>query len=793
MSRQPRMMGADRFGDGLGVGEGGAGPGTPRGRRRERCRRRRRRWVDATRRRGVGRGGGSGSSLSSQRRRDPSRVSEEEGAAIDDEGGEERVSGGASRRARVGVGPQDAPPRGTRKAASSSNPRGCASRACPSTWAWSSRTLAGGVPKAALQGESERSRCYLAGWARGGRLLRRPTTNDARSSGLGSSKGASRATVCASTERRSRSRRRDARWQRTLATDDEQESCFITARAPRRRPASPFSRVSLVPARATGREDPRRRAAREAIPSVSSRASSELHPLRRDGGPARTLAGARPLPLDIVASSPRTTPIRASLTLPVFPSPSSPARTQAALRNLADKMYEKRKVAALEVERVARACARADDAAKLDALVERLAVGRGEPQSKPTQGRTHRPRRRLRGPRRGRPRRPLHRGPPILAACTDPDARVPTTRARRCITSRKCPDEVSSPSSQSPSTRSANSAPTPTPTCRTPRTSSTDSSRTSSPRAARSTSERSRPCSANASPSVVRDVRQFLVGWISALDSAPDIDMLACLPDMLDARALHMLSDPNREIRQQADSALGDFLAEIRAGGEEAATRSDLGRIVLRCWWRGRRSADEFTRVTAVTWLREFVSSRAAPPRSAPRGHPRGHPARVAVRRHPRRRAPVPRVTISSAKVRRRREGVRRTPRAPPSPPPARTKSTDDVDYAKDRWPQSRGRCRNPRRPPLPRRRRWICSACFRRWRRRRGTAPGNRRCSRRSRWYARLVDAAPARAIVDPPWARRFGSRRFGFELAFVRNFRRCARFCPASRTNPARWRRTS
>jgi len=29
-------------------------------------------------------------------------------------------------------------------------------------------------------------------------------------------------------------------------------------------------------------------------------------------------------------------------------------------------------------------------------------------------------------------------------------------------------------------------------------------------------------------------VRQFLVGWITVLDSVPDIDMLGFLPDFLD-------------------------------------------------------------------------------------------------------------------------------------------------------------------------------------------------------------------------------------------------------------------
>ena len=49
------------------------------------------------------------------------------------------------------------------------------------------------------------------------------------------------------------------------------------------------------------------------------------------------------------------------------------------------------------------------------------------------------------------------------------------------------------------------------------------------------------------------------VGWITVLDSVPDINMIDWLPEFLDG-LLNMLSDGNREIRQAADTALSDFL-----------------------------------------------------------------------------------------------------------------------------------------------------------------------------------------------------------------------------------------
>jgi len=57
-------------------------------------------------------------------------------------------------------------------------------------------------------------------------------------------------------------------------------------------------------------------------------------------------------------------------------------------------------------------------------------------------------------------------------------------------------------------------------------------------------------------------VRQLLVGWITALDSAPGVDMLEHLAELLEG-LFAMLSDGNREIRQQAYAALSTFLSQI--------------------------------------------------------------------------------------------------------------------------------------------------------------------------------------------------------------------------------------
>ncbi|WVZ26519.1 hypothetical protein V8G54_005063 [Vigna mungo] len=106
-------------------------------------------------------------------------------------------------------------------------------------------------------------------------------------------------------------------------------------------------------------------------------------------------------------------------------------------------------------------------------------------------------------------------------------------------------------------------------------------------------------------------VRQFLVGWITVLDSVPDIDMLGFLPDFLDG-LFNMLSDSSHEIRQQADSALSEFLQEIK----NSPLLNPVILLLLKSVDYGRMaeilvqragSPDEFTRLTAITWINEFV------------------------------------------------------------------------------------------------------------------------------------------------------------------------------------------
>ncbi len=57
--------------------------------------------------------------------------------------------------------------------------------------------------------------------------------------------------------------------------------------------------------------------------------------------------------------------------------------------------------------------------------------------------------------------------------------------------------------------------------------------------------------------------RTFLVGWITLLDSIPDLELVSYLPDFLGG-LFKFLSDPNRDVHVATQSALERFLSEIK-------------------------------------------------------------------------------------------------------------------------------------------------------------------------------------------------------------------------------------
>ncbi|CAG0916583.1 unnamed protein product [Notodromas monacha] len=96
--------------------------------------------------------------------------------------------------------------------------------------------------------------------------------------------------------------------------------------------------------------------------------------------------------------------------------------------------------------------------------------------------------------------------------------------------------------------------------------------------------------------------RQFIISWISVLDSVPDIDMLIFLPEFLDGLFL-MLSDSSPEVKKMCDTLLGEFLHRILKTPEKVDFSAMTNILVTHA-----DAKDELLRYTALVWLKEFVN-----------------------------------------------------------------------------------------------------------------------------------------------------------------------------------------
>ncbi|KAG2488883.1 hypothetical protein HYH03_012677 [Edaphochlamys debaryana] len=99
--------------------------------------------------------------------------------------------------------------------------------------------------------------------------------------------------------------------------------------------------------------------------------------------------------------------------------------------------------------------------------------------------------------------------------------------------------------------------------------------------------------------------RSFLLSWVVVLDSLPHVRMLRHLPALLDG-LLSMLAEPVREVRTQAANCLKDFLSEVRSSPPAELAPDFFPRLTATLVERAG-SPDELTRLTAIHWLRAFV------------------------------------------------------------------------------------------------------------------------------------------------------------------------------------------
>ncbi|XP_006816625.1 protein VAC14 homolog [Saccoglossus kowalevskii] len=96
--------------------------------------------------------------------------------------------------------------------------------------------------------------------------------------------------------------------------------------------------------------------------------------------------------------------------------------------------------------------------------------------------------------------------------------------------------------------------------------------------------------------------RQFIVSWVTVLDSVPHIDMLVFLPEILDGM-FHILGDQSKEIRKMCESALAEFLLEIKKSPNSVDFAAMVNILTTHS-----QSQDALIQFTAITWLKEFLT-----------------------------------------------------------------------------------------------------------------------------------------------------------------------------------------
>ncbi|XP_064599095.1 LOW QUALITY PROTEIN: protein VAC14 homolog [Liolophura sinensis] len=96
--------------------------------------------------------------------------------------------------------------------------------------------------------------------------------------------------------------------------------------------------------------------------------------------------------------------------------------------------------------------------------------------------------------------------------------------------------------------------------------------------------------------------RQFVVSWISVLDAVPDINMLILLPEILDG-LFQILGDTNQEIRKMAEAVLAEFLKELN-GPKNGVNFAGMANILI----LHIQSPDNLIQFTAILWLKKFLA-----------------------------------------------------------------------------------------------------------------------------------------------------------------------------------------
>lgn len=109
-------------------------------------------------------------------------------------------------------------------------------------------------------------------------------------------------------------------------------------------------------------------------------------------------------------------------------------------------------------------------------------------------------------------------------------------------------------------------------------------------------------------------IRQLVLAWIHLLLKVPELDMIWFLPNYLDG-LFNMLGDQSRDIRHNADACLNELLKGVISSPQDKALQviADTAGIVVKCC----SATDNCARLSALCWLYEFVNLQMETTRKA--------------------------------------------------------------------------------------------------------------------------------------------------------------------------------
>nr|XP_019562748.2 protein VAC14 homolog [Aedes albopictus] len=95
--------------------------------------------------------------------------------------------------------------------------------------------------------------------------------------------------------------------------------------------------------------------------------------------------------------------------------------------------------------------------------------------------------------------------------------------------------------------------------------------------------------------------RQFIISWISVLNAVPEINMVVYLPEVL-LGLFQMLEDNMPEIQRMCESLLTQFLKTIKADPTVVDIPQMMNVLIVQA-----QSSNALIQFTAISWIKEFV------------------------------------------------------------------------------------------------------------------------------------------------------------------------------------------